>query len=96
MYKITTYIIFLFQFSSLIFGQKVDNISIDVYYETPYGVSVNGKEIKKIFHPNRGNWDHQLNLPFFTKLFQTNANHVTSHPACPRSHMLIHACVPLP
>ena len=55
-------------------SQKKINVSLQLYYHGTYGVSINDKEVKKVFHPKAGNWDHKLNTPYFLKSYFVDAD----------------------
>ena len=48
-----------------VFSQSEKQIEHNIQYELPYSISLNGKSVKKVFHPVKGYWSSSNQPPQF-------------------------------
>ena len=62
----------IFILSRVVFAQGL-NVNKTINYSDIYGASINGTEIQKIFHPEKGYWNYKASLPYITISIQANS-----------------------
>ena len=75
MFRYLLIILLVFFVANASFAQQERLIEQSVNYDVPYFLTLNGKKAKKVFHPNKGNWNHANHAPdFITYLVSSYKN----------------------
>ena len=75
MFRYLLIILLVFFVANASFAQQERLIEQSVNYDIPYFLTLNGKKAKKVFHPNKGNWNHANHAPdFITYLVSSYKN----------------------
>lgn len=73
MFRILFIIIQFVFFSAFVHAQKDGQIDTSIDYSNTYYLNINGKKVKKVFHPKKGHWNYEKDFPIHLSSYNLSA-----------------------